>query len=356
MLLVDDLAGLARAHDPVRDAEPHERFARIWSDGPAVGVRAAVTLGRAADLSPELAAAAGVVLVHATSDAGDGLRFGLRKPTAHLVAGRAVRADDDLEVHMARPAGGDLAEAARTLAAAAPPAACPPTSIGSLPQRILLGDLTVRTPTDDRPIDDRRLDVRFAISDLTLEPAGLTLHDGEHALVLGPPRTGRTSTLAAIGEAARASGAEIVVVADRPVELAAMLGVEAVAADALDAAADDGSRQLLLVDDADRVGDPAGRLARAGCTLAAKAVSHLVVSTTADRLRSSYGHWLHEMRSCRTGVLFRPGPLDADLLGAAVPARLIPAPVPGRGLIVADGSAAVVQVALPGRDAAEGEE
>ena len=354
VLLVDDLAGLARAHDPVRDAEPHERFARIWSDGPAVGVRAAVTLGRAADLSPDLAAAAGVVLVHATSDAGDGLRFGLRKPTAHLVCGRAVRADDGLEVHVARPAGGDLVEAARTLAAAAPPAVRPPTSIGSLPQHVLFDDLPVGPPRDDRRIDDRRIDVRFAVSDLTLEPAGLTLHDGEHALVLGPARTGRTSTLVAIGHAARRAGAAVVVVADRPVELAAMLGIEAVAADGLDNAADDGPRRLLLVDDADRVDDPAGRLAALAAS--SEGHCHLVAATTADRLRSSYGHWLHEMRSCRTGVLFRPGPLDADLLGAAVPARLVPAPVPGRGLLVADGAAAVVQVALPGRDAAEGEE
>ena len=52
------------------------------------------------------------------------------------------------------------------------------------------------------------------------------------------------------------------------------------------------------------------------------------------------------MRSCRTGVLFRPGPLDADLLGASLPARLALAPLPGRGLTVADGAAAMVQVAL----------
>lgn len=341
VLLVDDLAGLARAHDPVRDAEPHERFARIWSDGPAVGVRVAVTLGRAADLSPDLASAAGVVLVHATSDAGDGLRFGLRKPTAHLVPGRAVRADDGLEVQVARPAAGNLAEAVRALAAAAPPAANPPARIGSLPRHVLLDDL----PAETR-IDHRRIDVRFAVSDLTLEPAGLTLHDGEHALVLGPPRTGRTTALAAVGHAARAAGAQVVVVADRSGDLAGLLGVEAVPADALDDAPDDGIRRLLLVDDADRVDDPGGRLAALAAS--GEGRCHLVVSTTADRLRSSYGHWLHEMRSCRTGLLFRPGPLDADLLGASVPARLVPAPLAGRGLIVAEGTAAVVQVALPG--------
>ena len=134
------------------------------------------------------------------------------------------------------------------------------------------------------------------------------------------------------------------VVADRSGDLAGLLGVEAVPADALDDALDDGIRRLLLVDDADRVDDTGGRLAALAAS--GEGRCHLVVSTTADRLRSSYGHWLHELRSCRTGLLFRPGPLDADLLGASVPARLVPAPLPGRGLIVADSTAAVVQVAL----------
>ena len=78
-------------------------------------------------------------------------------------------------------------------------------------------------------------------------------HDGEHALVLGPPRTGRTSALAAIGAAARTAGAHVVVVADRPGKLSTLLGLEAVPAGSLDetleAAAHEG-RHLLLVDDA----------------------------------------------------------------------------------------------------------
>ena len=339
VLLVDDLAGLARAHDPVREPEPHDRFARIWGDGPAVGVRVAVSIGRAADLPPDLAASAGVVLVHATSDAGDGLRFGLKQPTAHLVAGRAVRVGDGLEVQVARPAHGDLAAAATALAAESPPAMREPVRVGSLPQHIGLEDLPAGAH-----LEDRRMHIRFAISDLDLEPAGLTLHDGEHALVLGPPRTGRTCALAAIGAAARTAGAHVVVVADRPGKLSALLGLEAVPAGSLDEAAGTDGRRLLLVDDADRIGDPAGSLAGLAASTAGR--SHLVASTTADRLRSSYGGWLHELRSCRTGVLFRPGPLDADLLGATLPARLALAPVPGRGLVIADGAAEVMQVAL----------
>ena len=336
VLLVDDLGGLVRAHDPVRDPDPHQRFARIWSDGPTVGVTVAVSIARAADLPPELAASAGVVLVHATADAGEGLRFGLRTPTAGLVAGRAVRADDGLEMQVARPEGGDFASAAASVAAHAAPARRGPARIGSLPPRVSFEDLPGGALSEDR-----RIDICFAMGDLSLAPTGFALHDGEHALVLGPPRTGRTCTLAALGAAARGAGIEVVVVADRPGDLARLLAVEPVPAAELDVPE---GRRLLLVDDADRVSDPSGRLAR----LAAgrDGSCHLVASASAERLRSSYGHWLSEMRTGRTGVLFRPGPLDGDLLGATLPPRLDLPPVPGRGLIVADGAAAVAQVAL----------
>ena len=339
VLIVDDFAGLSRSHDPVRDTEPHERFARIWSDGPAVGVRASVSIGRAADLPPDLAASAGVVLVHAASDASDALRFGLRASTAGLGPGRAVRADDGREVQVGLPGGcdRDVTAAATAVAAACPPPRRRAPPIASLPEVV----------TDDRlpvgaVVEERRVLVRFAMSDLTLSPCGFALHNGEHALVLGPPRTGRTSALVAVAAAARRADIEVTVVAEGPSELSAWLGTAAVSAKDLGHKAQ--PRRLLLVDDADRVDDPTGVLARIAAD--GDGGSHIVAATTADRMRSSYGHWLAEIRASRAGVLFRPGPLDGDLLGAALPARLALPPLPGRGLIVADGEAAVAQVAL----------
>ena len=368
VLVVDDLAGLSRAHDPVRDLEPHQWFARIWSNGPSVGVRAAVSIRRSADLSPELAASAGVVLVHATTDIGDGLRFGLRADTARLEPGRALRADDGRELQVVRPAGGDFVAAVADVAAACSGSlgssaglegircvrgpgldSGVPAAVGFPP--VVIGVLPAVVPADRLPVsavsDERSIDIRFAMSDLTLDPVGFALHEGEHAMVLGPARSGRSTALAAIGAAAHGAGVEVLVVTDASnSDLAVMLGVEPVAVTALgDEISRGGScRRLLLADDADRLKDATtGILAQIADDRRGR--DHLVVAVTADRLRSAYGHWLTELRSCRTGVLFRPGPLDGDLLGVALPPRLRLMQRPGYGLIVANGVAVSGQVA-----------
>ena len=357
VLLIDGLAGLARAHDPVRDGEPHRWLERIWSDGPSVGLRVAASVGRAADLPGDMAASTGVILVHATGEPGDGSRFGLRADTSDLGPGRAVRVSDRRELQVARFVGGDEAAAVRTLAAAAqtPDPARAPAAIGSLPAVVSAAGLPVSAEESRN-----RIALRFALGDLGLAPVGFALHDGEHALVLGPPGSGRTAVLAAIGAAA---GPRAVVVADEPTDLCRRLGLAPVPAadlerllgpDRREQRGEPGDpqdleplgpdRRVLLVDDADRVADPDGALGRIAADTATRL--HIVAAARTDRLRSAYGGWLSELRSSRSGVLFRPGPVDGDLLGAALPARLDLPAVAGRGVVVSAGDAAVAQIAL----------
>ena len=368
VLLIDGLAGLARAHDPVRDGEPHRWLERIWGDGPSVGVRVAVSVGRAADLPGDMAASSGVVLVHATGDPGDGSRFGLRADTSGLGPGRAIRASDRRELQVARFAGGDEAAAVQALAAAAeaPDPDRAPAVIGSLPAVVSAANLPVSAEESHN-----RIVLRFALGDLGLAPVGFALHDGEHALVLGPPGSGRTSALAAIGAAA---GPLAAVVADEPTDLSRRLGLAPVPVaevEGLALAAEVerlGSgrrarrgepedrhdcpedvvplgppRRVLLVDDADRAADPDGALGRIAADAAVRL--HIVAAVRPDRLRSAYGGWLSELRASRSGVLFRPGPVDGDLLGATLPARLDLPAVAGRGVVVSAGTAAVAQIA-----------
>ncbi|MEM9463809.1 MAG: FtsK/SpoIIIE domain-containing protein [Actinomycetota bacterium] len=331
VLVIDDLGGLARAHDPVRESVPHEQLAAIWADGPAVGVIVVVGLRRAAELPPALAAGAGCTLAHRVHDPVEAHRFGIREVPRSMPPGRAVRAGDEAQLHVLLPEG-DIARAIEARRGVAPEVV--PTTLGVLAPEIELDAvLRERPPSVDGGV------VRLPVGrlDHDLAVAELELHPGDHALVVGPSRAGKTSTLITVGLAARAAGLECVVVggpgdlADAldvtPVEPAELPGIE--------------PATVVLVDDAVDVHDPAGRLS----ALVAEGAAHVVAAGRPDRLRAAYGHWSHELRAARCGLLLQPDALDGDLVGASLPGRLDLPPLPGRGLLVVAGRHQAAQFA-----------
>ena len=162
----------------------------------------------------------------------------------------------------------------------------------------------------------------------SLEPIGWPLRPGEHLLVAGPARSGRTTALctaASVLGRLRPDWPVIAVGARQPLpsdavashvgphdlsELAALLGSE-----------HRDRPTVLLVDDADLLDDPSGVLAT---LLAAPRPDLLVVAAGRnDGLRGQYGTWLRRVRMSRAGLLLQPdADLDGDLLGvpAAAPA------------------------------------
>ena len=65
-----------------------------------------------------------------------------------------------------------------------------------------------------------------------------------------------------------------------------------------------------------------------------------------DDVRASYGHWLREIRKSRTGLLLQPDlSVDGDLLGVRLPRRVSTPMRAGRGFLVANGEARLVQIA-----------
>src|SRR5204863_1779219 len=75
---------------------------------------------------------------------------------------------------------------------------------------------------------------------------------------------------------------------------------------------------LLLIDDADCVDDPSGRLG----DLLRQSHLHLrtVVAGRADALRTAYGHWTNVVRRSRRGVVLRPQvDLDGELWQMTLP-------------------------------------
>ena len=101
---------------------------------------------------------------------------------------------------------------------------------------------------------------------------------------------------------------------------------------------------LVVVDDAERVDDASGALAR---LVADRRPGVLVVAAARpDTLRTLYGHWTAVVRRSRTGLLMAGcSDVDGDLLGELLP-RTPPIPArPGLAWVVSAGGRSLAQVA-----------
>jgi S-DNA-T family DNA segregation ATPase FtsK/SpoIIIE len=178
----------------------------------------------------------------------------------------------------------------------------------------------------------------------TLAPAVLEVPCGEHVLIVGPARSGRSSALITLIEAWRGlhAGEPIAVICPaRTSPLVERYGAAAV----LDLDDDSDPRALIAVDDCERFDDDDGRLAdhlrrRAGSVT-------VFAAGRADALRVAYGHWTTVCRRSRLGLVMVAGAdVDGDLLGAVLPRRPpIPAR-PGLAWLVDGNDHSLVQVAL----------
>ena len=336
LLVIDDLGGLSRAHDPVREQSVHEALARIWADGPSVGVTVAVSLRRGADLPPALAATVGTVLLHRVGDPSDALRFGVKESTEAFGAGRVLRSGDHAIAQVIRDAPS-LAESVLARRDCVAPSVAP-QKVGVL--AAVIAACAVGASAQVGPVET---ELFVAVGDRDLGLSALRLHRGEHALILGPARSGRTNALAAI---AASCGESCVIVGDgsrSENELAARAGRDPVGVESLAEAVSSGP-MVVLIDDCLNVADLDGQLA--DLVASPSPGVHIVASARPDRFRSAYGHWAADIRSSRVGFLLKPDPIDGDLLGVSLPARLELPNIPGRGVLVADSESQVVQVVL----------
>jgi DNA segregation ATPase FtsK/SpoIIIE, S-DNA-T family len=99
---------------------------------------------------------------------------------------------------------------------------------------------------------------------------------------------------------------------------------------------------LVVVDDAERVDDPAGVLAR----LAARPGVTFAVAARLESVRASYGHWTREIARSRCGLIMSSmGDVDGELLGATLPRRPPMPPRPGLAWVIDHDGQRLVQVA-----------
>ena len=292
------------------------------------------------------------------ADVADYAQFGvMRRSIPRFVPGRAVVGGSGQVIQVAR-APGPLAAAVAPLAArAVDRSAGGPPPIGVLPESVALAALLGAGRSEREP-----LFIPIGIGDESLEPVGFELYEGDHALIGGPGRTGRTTALLVVAEVVGHLYPEIELIGvatrrsalrDCPALNRVITTPDGLAELVSDLRATD-RRQLLLIDDADVVEDPMRALS--DLFAAPPAALHAVIAGRTDALRS-LGHWSVGARRSRVGLLLQPElTVDGPLLGVTLPRRPVPPVRPGCGYRVGAGGSDVelMQVALPepGRAAA----
>jgi DNA segregation ATPase FtsK/SpoIIIE, S-DNA-T family len=348
VLLLDGYAGFAAEHAEGTGESAREELARVWADGAELGVHVAVAADRLGAVPLSLSSLAQQRLAFQLAELADYAQFGIpRRSVPRFSPGRAVAARSGQVLQVAQP--GQMLT--RLLAGAGTPAGAGVANGGPAPIGVLPDRVSLEAVLGARRSDGDSWFVPLAIGDETLTPVGFELFDGDHALVAGPPRSGKTTALlvAASVVARMYPEVERFGVAMRRSRLRDCAGLARLATspEELDALIDelrvrDGVK-LLLIDDAETVEDP--RRALSDLLSAPGTGVHALIAGRSETFRA-LGHWSADARRSRTGLLLVPDlQMDGGLLGAALPRRPAPPARPGCGYLVHPAGFELVQVA-----------
>lgn len=348
-----------------------EALVTVLRDGPAVGVTAVVTGGRSL-LQPRWSGVAAQTVLLGRTDPLDAALTGLRPVDLphDPPPGRGVRVHDRREVQIAAAEPTVTALLAARCSPADPDDPRGPWRSRPLPVRVDRPAPTTPATAggpDRSPTAAARFAVGLAVGDRTPHPVDWAPDvDGRRLLVAGPARSGRSTTLLSLAQAALDVGRTVVLVrgpgaprtlpADRPEDPSSTLGhgpgpgLTTVAADDVEAFVEVRRRHpdcVVLVDDADRLGDgPMAALLREVGELLERDDGLLVVATTASSLTTRFRGLDVEVARDRLALLLMPRTGDGEVAG--VP-RLPDTPrLPGRGVLVGVVQGPIeVQVYLP---------
>jgi len=347
--VVDGWSAFAAEYADYSGTAVWDAWVRVMADGPEVGLYAVVAADRAMAVTMSVASLVRQRLVMRLSDRNDYTNFGIRSAAVpEMRPGRALVAGTGQVVQVARPADGLAAAAVRIAARHAPPRR-PPPQVEPLPTEVRFADLGVAADLGARPWR-----VPIAVSEATRAAVGFVAYQGEHGLITGPARSGKSSALLTVAASCRAGDADVTVVAvagprsplsgDALVDRVVAPGeIGESLAEATDAAP---GCVLVLVDDAEAVDDVGGVLDRLSTSDRPDLL--FVAAGRNDGIRTGYSHWTRPLRRSKLGVLLRPDvDLDGDILGVSVPRRSLVAMAPGRGYVAVASEAELAQVALP---------
>ena len=331
IVVIDGIALVRRDLEQPGRAEQHESFEALVLATPP-GVTLLIGAHGAAGLSPAVVSRCARRWVLHLHDPAESGAFGLRlSDVPPPIAGRIIDAATSRQAQLLGWPVDEIATMARRGVSV--------TRIVALPEVVGAGDL----PASE--FDGETWSPVVGVGHRSLQPVALDVPAGDHLLVIGPSRSGRTELLSQLRRGwseARPDAAQVVVC---PRRLPAGARADAMGHALVDLHHElaAGRAALLVVDDAELVADPDGGLA----ALAAASPEGLVIVAACrpDAVRS-HGHWVATLRRSRRGVLMSPASdLDADALGVTLPRHPPLPPRPGLCWLVSDGSAVLAQAA-----------
>ena len=365
VVLIDELAPLlARWADPL-DGFLDELGALVC-EGSSLGIHVAFACDRMSAVPRAWQSSCVQRWLFRIADLGELADAGPELADPARPSGRMLMAPDALTAQVARVPGSLHVAVEGRLAQRPEPRTAPP--VGVLPH-----DVGLATISGHYGHDGQVWCAPVGIGNDDFTPVGWRFRDGDHAVITGPARSGRSSVLYALadlvaegsskldrdgetGKLGRAGAKfpphRIVTVSPRSALAApvawrhALVSPRDVVESCRDALAHD-QAVLLLIDDADRLPDDGHGLAE----LLEQHPTDLVVvaALSNEAARSRYSHFSRKLSASRMGLLLQPDiDIDGELFGVRLPRRSSVAMLAGRGYLVTDGHAQIVQCAHVG--------
>ncbi|CEA06769.1 ESX-1 secretion system protein EccCa1 [Arthrobacter saudimassiliensis] len=348
------LDGLASLRDEFQDFEGQQLMDllfRAYADGPALGLSFAVSTTRAKAIPTAMNEVTLQRWLFRLADAYDYSSLGIRgKQIPAALPGRCVDPRNALQMHVATPAAGLAAAVDQVRQGwAEVPGKAP--AIRLLPAQLTLPELGAEPQLAGEPWL-----VPVGLREADFAPAFLEIYEGEHALIAGPARSGKSTLLLALAAALHRAPtpqgpAQVWGICDRrsPLALAALdrvaVGTDEVPALLASLRLERGP-VFLLIDDAERFEDSDQSIA--GVVSSGQPGLCVIAAGRAADLRGLYSHWTKTLRKSRLGVLLQPDvDYDGELLGAMLPRRAPVALTTGRGYISVGGQLALIQSISP---------
>lgn len=356
LVLLDGYAGAAAVLERLDGGRLLERLERLVPDGPGAGVHFLITADRRAAVPTALTSVVTTRLVLRMAERDEYTLLGVDSAaarSARLPAGRGF-IQGSTEVQVAVLAAPDPDVEHRALLDAATRAR--ETWPGRAPR---LAPMPAAVPSDALPVPPTPWVLPFGIGDADVAPLALDLTDS-HALVTGPPRSGRTSLLETLAAVALRSGSPVALALVSPRRRAEaeripwdVAPVDATsAADlarglaAISALLAQGRSVLCLVDDGDGLTDAASTALEELSRRGRDEPLRMIAAVDNRWALRAYSGVVPELRRSKQGVLLMPDvELDGDLLGVRLRPSLERVGLPGRGFLVSRGAFELVHVA-----------